>query len=230
MIAAYELTTTARAVAAGIVVLLGLGVPLWLAAVAVVAVVAAAAAVSAARPAGKKPAGIRRSKARRQGQSTRPAAGGDTMLTWTQVQARLERAREALENGQYTVRPDGRSYYVRNGENQDGDPYTVTFVDHPTGNCTCPDFTGRGPTCKHILMVVLDQWPDALDRYLGNVRHLCRSEEPEPTPEQETPPAEQVETLVRQAVHDALSTMEEQITQAVVQRVHGAVLGVLARE
>ena len=70
-------------------------------------------------------------------------------LTWSEVEARIERARKALEAGQYTIEPAvsasaKAAFTVRNGEDAAGDPYTVTFhEDHPTGTCTCRP---RGPT------------------------------------------------------------------------------------
>lgn len=98
-------------------------------------------------------------------------------LTWNEAEARIERARKALETGQYTIEPAASpsakaAFAVYNGENANGDPYTVTFDEaHPTGTCTCPDFRERGgPACKHTAMVVLGQWPQQFDRWQKKVR------------------------------------------------------------
>ena len=161
-------------------------------------------------------------------------------LTWSEVEERIERAREGLKSGRYKVlrvKPieDGESrFIVRNG---DGVPYAVSFRNgKPTGVCTCPDFIGRkGPACKHTAMVVLAEWPDAFDRWTEKVKALCRPVEPEePEPERQpaqapTVPAEIVETAVRKAVHDALSTLEEQLASVIAREVERAVLGILAR-
>ena len=108
-------------------------------------------------------------------------------LTWSEVEERIERAREGLKSGRYKVlrvKPieDGESrFIVRNG---DGVPYAVSFRNgKPTGVCTCPDFIGRkGPACKHTAMVVLAEWPDAFDRWTEKVKALCRPVEPEEPP------------------------------------------------
>jgi hypothetical protein len=163
-------------------------------------------------------------------------------LTWSKVEARIRRAREALAGGQYTIRPvevptaqaarARATFAVRNGEKPEGDPYMVVFYEHtPTGKCTCADFVRHdGPACKHIAMVVLDRWPESFDRWASTVRELCAPEGPQPEPQPEPPPVEQVEDLVRRAVRDALSAMEEQITATIAPEVQGIVLGILARE
>jgi len=173
-------------------------------------------------------------------------------LTWPEVQARIERAREGLKSGQYKIRrveplEGSESRFII--ENGDGVPYAVSFRgDKPTGACTCPDFIGRkGPACKHTAMVVLDQWPDAFERWAEKVRALCKPVEALPEEPQQpavdpeakserfapltppTVPAEVVEAAVRKAVHDALSALEEQLVSIIAQEVERAVLGILAQ-
>jgi hypothetical protein len=76
-------------------------------------------------------------------------------------------------------------------------------------------------------MAVLAQWPDSFDRWCGRLRASCAAgQESEPAPH--TPPAERVETLIRRAVHDALSDMEGQLVAALVREVHATVEGILA--
>ena len=161
------------------------------------------------------------------------------MLTWTEVEARIERAREALGAGQYTIRVvDGlptaeavgaiATFSVRNGDGNT--PYTVVFYETcRTGKCTCQDFKQReGPVCKHIAMVVLDKWPDRFEAWAEKVRELCA---PEPEPESEpqaTVPAEQLQAAVRQAVHEALQEMEGTITATLTSEIQRIALGILA--
>jgi hypothetical protein len=160
------------------------------------------------------------------------------MLTWTEVEARIERAREALETGQYTIRkveglPTAEAvkaiatFAVRNGSD-DGDPYTVCFYETcRTGKCTCPDFEQReGSACKHVAMTVLHEWPDRFKAWADKVRELCA-----PEPEAETEPrvpAEQLQAAVKQAVHEALLHLEEQITAALAPEIERITLGILA--
>jgi hypothetical protein len=160
------------------------------------------------------------------------------MLTWHEVESRIERAREALEAGQYTIRKvEGLStaeavkaiatFAVRNGAS-DGTPYTVVFYeDCRTGKCTCPDFEQReGPACKHVAMAVLAEWPDRFEAWANKVRELCA-----PEPEAETEPqvpAEQLHAAVKQAVHEALLHLEEEITAALAPEIERIALGILA--
>jgi len=158
-------------------------------------------------------------------------------LTWSQVEARIARARQALDGGRVTIRsvdvPTARAagatatYAVRNGENAGGDPYIVAFYERtPTGVCSCPDFQAtQGPACKHTAMVVLAEWPNSLGRWKARVRTLCASapeRAPAPQPEpQIAPPAADVETMIRQVVHERLSAMEAQITATIAQAFQG---------
>lgn len=149
-------------------------------------------------------------------------------LTWTKVQTRIERAHEGLETGAYTVRLESeaagatryRVAYKRTS-------YVVAFDENcRTGTCTCPDFCDtRGPACKHTAMVVLDQWPDSFDRWCGQVRALCAGE---PALIPYTPPADRIEAMIHQVVHDALSAMEGQLVDRLVREVHATVEGILA--
>ena len=161
------------------------------------------------------------------------------MLTWTEVESRIERAREALEAGEYTIRkveglPTAEAvkaiatFSVRNGTGG-GDPYTVVFYETtPTGKCTCPDFAKyEGPVCKHIAMVVLDEWSARFEKWQGLVRELC-APEPEPEAGAEPVPTEQLQAAVRQAVHEALLHLEEQITATLAPEIERIVLGILA--
>jgi len=161
------------------------------------------------------------------------------MLTWTEVEARIERAREALEEGRYTIRAvDGlptaeavgaiATFSVRNGDGNT--PYTVVFYETcRTGKCTCTDFKVQGgPACKHIAMVVLDQWPDRFEAWAEKVHEPCA---PEPEPESEpqaTVPAEQLAAAVEQAVHEALQEMEGSITATLTSEIQRIALGTLA--
>ena len=156
-------------------------------------------------------------------------------LTWSQVEVRIERARQALDAGQYTIRsvdvPTAKAagatatYAVRNGDSANGDPYIVAFYERtPTGVCSCRDFQAtKGPACKHTAMVVLAEWPNSLSRWKAKVRTLCAPEpEPAPQPEpQDTPLSAEVETMIRQVVHERLSAMESQITATIVQAFQG---------
>jgi hypothetical protein len=161
-------------------------------------------------------------------------------LTWTEVEARIQRARKALEAGQYEIEQVGHptakaAFEVRNGENAGGAPYTVAFYeDHPTGQCTCPDYQGRGgPACKHTAMVVLGQWPQQFERWQQRLRELCAPEqEPESAAPQPDPDlARSVEQAVREAVHDALSTLEEQLVATIApQVIERVALAILARK
>jgi single-strand DNA-binding protein len=168
------------------------------------------------------------------GSPRRPTRKEVRMLTWREVEARIERAREALASGQYRVRevaptdaarPAGAvaTFAVRNGRSEQGQPYTVAFYENrPSGTCTCPDFAGRGgPACKHTALVVLATWPERFARWVELVRAQCAPEEPAPPPDEPgqdpqpaeetaatTPPAQEVERAVQAAVHEALAGMK----------------------
>jgi hypothetical protein len=66
-------------------------------------------------------------------------------------------------------------FVVTNG---DGGAYEADFSGTNTGVCNCPDFASRGRylhACKHIAAIVLDQWPNAFERWEVKVRGLARA-------------------------------------------------------
>lgn len=68
-----------------------------------------------------------------------------------------------------------RQFVVANGE---GGVYAADFSKTNTGVCNCPDFVSHGRylhACKHTAAIVLDQWPDAFERWEAKVRALVRA-------------------------------------------------------
>jgi len=97
-----------------------------------------------------------------------------------------ERIAKARAGGFKVVAKAEKRFVVTNGE---GGAYEADFSGTNTGVCDCPDFTGRGRylhACKHTAAAVLDQWPNAFERWEVKVRALARAsiaqmpDEPEP--------------------------------------------------
>ena len=97
-----------------------------------------------------------------------------------------ERIAKARAGGFKVVAKTEKRFVVTNGE---GGAYEADFSGTNTGVCDCPDFTGRGRclhACKHTAAAVLDQWPNAFERWEVKVRALARAsiaqmpDEPEP--------------------------------------------------
>lgn len=97
-----------------------------------------------------------------------------------------ERIAKARAGGFKVVAKAEKRFVVTNGE---GGAYQADFSGTNTGVCDCPDFTGRGRylhACKHTAAAVLDQWPNAFERWEVKVRALARAsiaqmpDEPEP--------------------------------------------------
>jgi len=101
-----------------------------------------------------------------------------------------ERIAKALAGGFKVVAKTDKRFVVTNG---DGGAYEADFSGTNTGVCNCPDFASRGRylhACKHTAATVLDQWPNAFERWEVKVRALARASiaqlpaesEPEPAP------------------------------------------------
>lgn len=99
-----------------------------------------------------------------------------------------ERIAKARAGGFKVVAKAEKRFMVTNGE---GGAYEADFSGTNTGVCDCPDFTSRGRylhACKHTAAAVLDQWPNAFERWEVKVRALARAsiaqmpDEPEPEP------------------------------------------------
>ena len=86
-----------------------------------------------------------------------------------------ERITKARAGGFEVVAKAEKRFVVTNG---DGGAYEADFSGTNTGVCNCPDFTSRGRylhACKHTAAAVLDQWPNAFDRWEVKVRALART-------------------------------------------------------
>jgi hypothetical protein len=109
-----------------------------------------------------------------------------------------ERMTKARAGGFKVVAKAEKLFVVTNG---DGGAYEADFSGTNTGVCNCPDFKTRGRylhACKHTAATVLDQWPNAFDRWEVKVRALARASivelpaepEPEPIPATSAQPAD----------------------------------------
>lgn len=133
-----------------------------------------------------------------------------------------ERIAKARAGGFKVVAKTDKRFVVTNGE---GGAYEADFSETNTGTCTCPDFATRGHylhACKHTAAAVLDQWPNAFERWEVKVRALARASsaqlpaefEPELAPAANaqppagTPPAHQTAEPI---------TTDEQRVTAVIQ-------------
>jgi hypothetical protein len=133
-----------------------------------------------------------------------------------------ERIAKARAGGLKVVAKAEKRFAVTNGE---GGAYEADFSGTNTGVCDCPDFTSRGRylhACKHTAATVLDQWPNAFDRWEVKVRTLARTSitqlpaEPEPEPVSATsvpPPA----GMPLPAPATEPLTAHEQLVTAIVQ-------------
>lgn len=86
-----------------------------------------------------------------------------------------ERIAKARAGGFKVVVKTAKRFAVTNGE---GGAYETDFSAANTGVCDCPDFVSRGKhlhACKHTAAVVLDQWPNAWERWEDKVRALARA-------------------------------------------------------
>jgi hypothetical protein len=86
-----------------------------------------------------------------------------------------ERITKARAGGFKVVAKTEKQFVVTNGE---GGAYAADFNGTNTGVCDCPDFRTRGRylhACKHTAATVLDQWPNAFDRWEVKVRALARA-------------------------------------------------------
>jgi len=133
-----------------------------------------------------------------------------------------ERITKARAGGFKVVAKTEKQFVVTNGE---GGAYAADFSGTNTGVCDCPDFKTRGRylhACKHTAATVLDQWPNAFDRWEVKVRALARASiaqmpaepEPESVPAATTQPSGGTETPPSAA---APTTADEQIVTSVVQ-------------
>ena len=86
-----------------------------------------------------------------------------------------ERIAKARAGGFKVVAKAEKLFAVTNGE---GGAYEADFSGTNTGVCDCPDFKTRGRylhACKHTAATVLDQWPNAFERWEVKVRALARA-------------------------------------------------------
>ena len=149
-----------------------------------------------------------------------------TKLTWSEVEARLARAREVVTaNGvKVTAAETPNAFIIANGGSA---AYTVHFgqaTPHGLGTCTCDDWQQRGGPCKHLLAAVLTQWPARLETYLAKARSVV-------------PPAAAApavpEAAVRAAVQSTLSHVLTAVMAAVEEQsaaIAEAVLAELTKE
>jgi len=151
-----------------------------------------------------------------------------------------ERIAKARAGGFQVVVKTEKRFAVTNGE---GGAYEADFSGINTGVCTCPDFKTRGRylhACKHTAATVLDQWPNAFDRWEVKVRALARASiaqlpaetEVEPAPAPSAQPAVPAPDPGLSEVQDGVAgtdgtatppsaaaptTVDEQLVTAVVQ-------------
>jgi hypothetical protein len=100
-----------------------------------------------------------------------------------------ERIAKARAGGFQVVVKTEKRFVVTNGE---GGAYEADFSGINTGVCTCPDFKTRGRylhACKHTAAIVLDQWPNAFERWEVKVRALARASIAQLPAETEVEPA-----------------------------------------